>query len=169
MLGWQHLSRRGWHRTAPRPTSPHWSPEDVATVAAGAERDGNPVTGLVALLRERAGDETARWLHRGLTSQDVLDTAVMMCLRDAVGVITAALTAQVHTLVGLIESHRDAPMLTRTLTQPALPGTAGMKFAGWLTAVLDAADTLNALPLLPVQCGGATGTMAAATELTGSA
>ena len=93
--------------------------DDATTIADGAERDGNPVTGLVALLRERAGADTARWLHRGLTSQDVVDTAVMACLRDALEVITAALTAQVHTLIGLTESNRDAPMLARTLTQPA--------------------------------------------------
>ncbi len=65
--------------------------EDAEAVAAGAEAGGNPVTGLVALLRERAGDQAGRWLHRGLTSQDVLDTALMLCLRDALARIRAEL------------------------------------------------------------------------------
>ncbi len=145
------------------------SAADSDAVAVAAERDGSPVTALVAVLRERADPVAARWLHRGLTSQDVVDTALVLCLRDALEAICSDLGAQIRTLAGLTRTHRDAPMLARTLTQPALPSTAGLKFAHWLTAVLDAADTLKALPPLPVQCGGAVGTLAAATELTGSA
>ena len=143
------------------------SEADLEDIAVAAERDGNPVTALVALLRARAGDATATWLHRGLTSQDVLDTALMLCARDAQTAVRTQLTAQVHTLVDLIETHGDATVLTRTLTQAALPGTFGGKFAVWLTAILDAAAHLSALGF-PVQCGGAAGTMAAATELSGS-
>lgn len=142
---------------------------DAATIAAGAEKDGNPVTGLVALLRSRTDGDTARWLHRGLTSQDVLDTALMLCLRDALGALRAQLSAQVRALAGMVAAHRYEPLLTRTLTQPALPGSAGLKFAVWLGAVLDAADTLDCVPAPSVQAGGAAGTLAAATELTGSA
>jgi 3-carboxy-cis,cis-muconate cycloisomerase len=144
------------------------STDDAVALADGAEGDGNPVTGLVTLLRQRAGDDAGRWLHRGLTSQDVLDTALLLCLREALGAVNDQLTAQVATLIDLVETHRSTPMLARTLTQSALPSTAGMKFATWLSAVLDACDTLRALPALAVQVGGAAGTMAAATELTGS-
>jgi 3-carboxy-cis,cis-muconate cycloisomerase len=143
-------------------------PGDLDTVAEGAERDGNPVPGLVALLRERADDATARWVHRGLTSQDVIDSALMLCLRDALEAVTELLTIQIRALTDLTERHRGAPMLTRTLTQPALPGTAGLKFAGWLSGVLDAADDIAALPAPAVQVGGAAGTLAAAVELAGS-
>jgi 3-carboxy-cis,cis-muconate cycloisomerase len=143
-------------------------PADLETIAAGAEQDGNPVTGLVAMLRSRAGDDTATWLHRGLTSQDVVDTALMMCLRDAVADIAEQLTDQIQTLAALVRTHRDDPLLTRTLTQPALPGTAGGKLAVWLGALLDSADTLGAVPAPAVQAGGAAGTLAATTELTGS-
>ncbi|ORA31617.1 lyase family protein [Mycobacterium aquaticum] len=142
---------------------------DLDAIAAGAERDGNPVTGLVGLLRSRAGVEAARWLHRGLTSQDVLDTALMLCLRDALAAVRRDLVSQARCLVELIETHRAAPMLTHTLTQPALPGTAGRKFAIWLTAVLDTGDTLDSVPAPAVSAGGAAGTLAATTELTGSA
>ncbi|PRC44093.1 3-carboxy-cis,cis-muconate cycloisomerase [Mycobacterium sp. ITM-2017-0098] len=142
--------------------------EDMETVAAGAERDGNPVAGLVAMLRSRSEADTATWVHRGLTSQDVVDTALMMCLRDAVAMISEQLTDQIEALTALVRAYRDDPMLTRTLTQPALPGTAGLKFAVWLGALLDAADTLRGVPAPAVQAGGAAGTMAATTELTGS-
>lgn len=143
------------------------SEEDLADVAVAAEKDGNPVTAVVALLRARAGGDTATWLHRGLTSQDVLDTALTLGARDALADVRDQLAAQVDTLVSLIETHRDAAVLTRTLTQAALPGTFGGKFAVWLTAILDAAEPLSALRF-PVQCAGAAGTMAAATELSGS-
>ncbi|TMS52441.1 lyase family protein [Mycobacterium sp. DBP42] len=144
------------------------TPDDARPVAAAAEADGNPVRALLELLRERSGPDTARWLHRGLTSQDVVDTALMLCLRDALTRIRDELTNQVGTLVGLADTHHDVPMLARTLTQPALPSTVGMKMANWLAAVLEAAETVNAVPTPPVQVGGAAGTMAAATELTGT-
>lgn len=144
------------------------SSPDVETVAAGAEADGNPVIGLLALLRERAGGQAAQWLHRGLTSQDVIDTAMMLCLRDALARVRGETASQVRTLASLVEEHQRSPMLARTLTQPALPSTIGLKIANWLSGVLDAADTVAAVPALPVQCGGAAGTLAAVSELTGS-
>ena len=104
-----------------------------------------------------------------MTSQDVLDTALMLCLRDALRTLRTQLRAQVRVLAGMVTAHRYQPLLTRTLTQPALPGSAGLKFAVWLGAVLDAADTLDCVPAPAVQAGGAAGTLAAATELAGSA
>jgi 3-carboxy-cis,cis-muconate cycloisomerase len=149
--------------------APLVSSGDAEAIAAGAEADGNPVIGLLGLLRERTPEDTARWLHRGLTSQDVVDTALMLCLRDGLSRVCTEIATQVGALAGLLETHRNAPMLARTLTQPALPSTVGMKMATWLSAVLDATDTVAALPPLPVQAGGAAGTLAAAAELTGSA
>ncbi|MET0454873.1 MAG: 3-carboxy-cis,cis-muconate cycloisomerase [Mycobacterium sp.] len=143
---------------------------DLETIARGAEADGNPVTGLVALLRERTGGPPAQWLHRGLTSQDVVDTALVLCARDALDAVSTAVLAQVRTLADLVETHRDAPMVARTLTQHAVPSTVGGKFAVWLAGVLDAVEPLAALrSSLPVQAGGAAGTLAATTELAGSA
>ncbi|MBU8807364.1 3-carboxy-cis,cis-muconate cycloisomerase [Mycolicibacterium goodii] len=143
------------------------SSTDVEAIAAGAECDGNPVIGLVRLLRERTGDSTGRWLHRGLTSQDVVDSALMLCVQEALFAIRSEITTQVNTLIELTHAHRDIPMVARTLTQPALPTTVGAKLATWLSGVLDAADAVTTLTL-PVQAGGAAGTLAAITELTGS-
>jgi 3-carboxy-cis,cis-muconate cycloisomerase len=142
-------------------------PDDVPDLAAGAESGGNPVIGLVALLRSRLGEgEPARWLHRGLTSQDVLDTALMLCVRDVLDRLTVELQAQVKSLVGLAEVHRDSPMIGRTLTQHAVPITFGLKVSAWLTGVLDGAEGVaRTRPSLAVQLGGAAGSLAASTEL----
>jgi 3-carboxy-cis,cis-muconate cycloisomerase len=142
---------------------------DAQSIARRADDDGNPVSALVALMRERSAAPTARWLHRGLTSQDVVDTGLMLCVRDVLSRIGDEFATQVGALAELTERHRKTPALARTLTQAALPSTLGAKIARWLTGVLDAAEPLTGLlPSLPVQVGGAVGTLAAATELTGS-
>ncbi len=109
-------------------------------------------------------------MHRGLTSQDVIDTALMLCLRDGLSRIRNELTAQVRTLVALTETHQHTPMLARTLTQAALPSTVGAKMATWLAGVLDAADAVAAIPTAAGagrRCGR--NHWPRATELTGSA
>jgi 3-carboxy-cis,cis-muconate cycloisomerase len=142
---------------------------DTDMVARRADKDGNPVSALVASLRERVNAPAARWLHRGLTSQDVLDTALIICTREVLSRILDDTTAQVRVMIDLAETHRSTPTLARTLTQAALPSTMGAKVARWLTGVLDAAEPLAGLSAsLPVQAGGAAGTLAAATELAGS-
>ncbi|MDQ4008698.1 MAG: lyase family protein, partial [Actinomycetota bacterium] len=142
---------------------------DQASLALGAEDGGNPVIPLLALVRERLADvhpEAALWVHRGLTSQDVLDTALVLGLRDAVDAVLRRVDAQVGSLVGLAERHRADPMAGRTLTQHAVPVTFGLKAAQWLQGVLDARDDLrDARDRLPVQIGGAAGTLAAPAEL----
>ena len=142
-------------------------PDDIPELAAGAESGGNPVIGLVALLRSRLGEgESARWLHRGLTSQDVLDTALMLGVRDVLDRLQTEIRAQVGSLIGMAEAHRDAPMVGRTLTQHAVPITFGLKVSAWLTGVLDAAAAVaRARSSLAVQLGGAAGSLAASTEL----
>lgn len=151
------------------PLAGHVDAADAEAIARGADADGNPVSGLVALLRKRTPQAASRWLHRGLTSQDVVDTALMLCLRDVLDRIAAEVAIQVDALAELADTHRDTPMLARTLTQPALPSTAGVKVAAWLTGLLDAAEPLaDVRTALPAQIGGAVGTLAAVVELAGS-
>ena len=140
---------------------------DIDDLARAAESGGNPAAPLVALLRERVegrNPDAARWLHRGLTSQDVVDTALVLAVRDAFAAIRADLVRQAARLAGLVEEHRTTPMVARTLTQHAVPTTFGLKAAGWLTGVLDAVETVDALSF-PAQLGGAAGTRAATVEL----
>jgi 3-carboxy-cis,cis-muconate cycloisomerase len=138
--------------------------QDCEMLAAAAEGGGNPVIGLVALLRERADPAAGWWVHRGLTSQDVLDSALMLGIRAVVNMLRKLLAEQVSTLSGLVATHRGTPMVGRTLTQHAVPTTFGAKAAGWLNGVVDAYYQLTALAT-PAQIGGAAGTLAATTEL----
>ncbi len=140
------------------------SDDDREPLAAAAEGGGNPVIGLVELLRGRAAPAVAPWIHRGLTSQDVLDTALMLGVRAVVGELTTQLTQQLSTLSALAAAHRSTPMVARTLTQHAAPTTFGVKAAVWLNGVADAIGGLRGV-VTPIQIGGAVGTRAAATEL----
>jgi 3-carboxy-cis,cis-muconate cycloisomerase len=137
---------------------------DCEPLAASAEDGGNPIIGLVGLLRRRADPAVAPWIHRGLTSQDVLDTSLMLGVRDVVDRLILQLAEQISTLSALAATHRATPMVARTLTQRAAPTTFGAKAAGWLNGVVDAFERLDAL-VIPIQLGGATGTWAATTEL----
>ena len=140
--------------------------DDVDELARLAEATGNPVPALVAMLRARTGIDSATWLHRGLTSQDVLDTALMLTLRAVLDRLLDELRSQVIALSILAERHASTPMVGRTLTQHAVPTTFGAVAAGWLDGILDAADlVVDARALLPVQLGGAVGTLAASSEL----
>lgn len=136
---------------------------DSETLAVGAEDGGNPVIGLVRLLRERADPAVAPWIHRGLTSQDVLDTALMLGVRALADDLIAELREQIRVLSALTDRHRATPWWPAP--SPARrPTTFGAKAAGWLNGVIDAFDNVIAL-VTPVQIGGAAGTLAASTEL----
>jgi len=138
--------------------------DDVATVCAGAESGGNPVIPLLDLLRTRsASPETAAWIHRGLTSQDVVDTALMLCARVAISRLQSEVDQQASALAALVDRHRATVMAGRTLTQHAVPITFGLKAAQWLAGLLDVRDALAAAET-PVQFGGAAGTLAATVE-----
>ncbi|GAA2423835.1 3-carboxy-cis,cis-muconate cycloisomerase [Streptomyces macrosporus] len=134
-------------------------------LALRARSGGNPVIPLVAELTaavaERAPD-AAPYVHRGATSQDIVDTAAMLVASRALAPVLADLDATAVALADLAARHRDTPMPGRTLAQHAVPTTFGLKAAGWRSLVLDARDRLAAVrAALPAQLGGAAGTLAA--------
>ncbi|WP_116950953.1 lyase family protein [Jiangella endophytica] len=135
--------------------SPLLDPGDV-------EDAGNPVLPLVTALRERVADpEVAALVHAGLTSQDVLDSALQLLAGEALGRIRTELGQGAAALARLAREHRSTVMAGRTLTQYAVPVTFGLTAAQWLAAILDAAERLGDVRRsLPVQCGGAAGTLA---------
>ncbi|MER6941327.1 lyase family protein, partial [Nocardioides sp. NPDC000441] len=142
------------------------SADDVPALAEGAEAGGNPVIGLVKLLRGRLDGEAARWVHKGLTSQDVVDTALVLCLADVLDRVEDELAVQAASLVGLARDNRATVMSGRTLTQHAVPITFGLKAATWLSGLGDAAEALRRTRTsLPAQIGGAAGTLAAVVGL----
>jgi 3-carboxy-cis,cis-muconate cycloisomerase len=135
---------------------------DPAELAERARGGGNPVIPLVADLRSAvaADDErAAQWVHRGATSQDILDTALMLVARRAVTVILEDAASIVRALRLLTDRHRGTLTVARTLTQHGVPSTFGLKVAGWLHGVHTAARRLTLIQL-PVQWGGAGGTLA---------
>ncbi|WP_240423675.1 lyase family protein [Microbacterium halotolerans] len=136
---------------------------DPAQLALDAVAGGNPVIPLVKALRAGAPDDVKPWVHRGATSQDILDTALMLVARDAVEEMLAALDRTVAALRGFAARHRDVVAAGRTLTQHAVPTTIGLRAVNWLAGVERAAERLRALRL-PAQLGGAGGTLAATVE-----
>jgi 3-carboxy-cis,cis-muconate cycloisomerase len=126
---------------------------DLASLAAEAARHATPVIGLVTALRAVSGVEE---VHAGLTSQDVVDTGLMVVSKRAVAAIVGDVRAVSDSLAALAETHRATPILARTLMQPAQPTTFGLKAAGWLTALDESAEQLTRVELA-VQVGGAVG------------
>ncbi|MEV4054890.1 lyase family protein [Amycolatopsis sp. NPDC049688] len=132
-------------------------------LAAGVRATANPVVAFVAALTAAVGSDAAEYVHRGSTSQDILDTALMLLCRAAFGRIERDLLTTAASLAGHVRAHRDTPMAGRTLTQHAVPVTFGLKAATWLHGVLDAVERLRRVAL-PVSLGGAAGTLAAYQE-----
>ncbi|MEV6751503.1 lyase family protein [Streptomyces sp. NPDC051214] len=135
---------------------------DVRDIALRARSGGNPVIPLVADLTAAVPAEAAPYVHRGATSQDIMDTAMMLVARRTLDLILADLTRTEAALARLAAEHRDTVMPGRTLTQHAVPTTFGLKAAGWRSLTLDARDRVRSLrDTLPSQLGGAAGTLAA--------
>ncbi|MFD7899406.1 3-carboxy-cis,cis-muconate cycloisomerase [Streptomyces sp. NPDC059743] len=138
---------------------------DVRSLALRGRAGGNPVIPLVADLTRAVAErepEDAEFVHRGATSQDIVDTALMLVAARTLDLITADLERSAEALGALAAEHRDTPMPGRTLTQHAVPTTFGLKAAGWRSLLLDAHDRLSAVrSSLPAQLGGAAGTLAA--------
>lgn len=137
---------------------------DFDPVALGREGRlaANPAVALVAAVRRNVGDENARWAHFGATSQDVVDTALMLVLRQVLDVVLGDLARAAEAAEHLAGRFRSTPMVARTLLQHALPTTFGRKAAGWLVALDEAASGLARVRRhrLAVQLGGPEGTLA---------
>ncbi|MBW8793936.1 MAG: 3-carboxy-cis,cis-muconate cycloisomerase [Streptomyces sp.] len=135
---------------------------DVGALAERGRGGGNPVIPLVAELTKAVGAEYGPYVHRGATSQDIMDTATMLVAARTLDLVLADLGRTAQALSRLAAEHRDTPMPGRTLTQHAVPTTFGLKAAGWRSLVLDARDRVARVrESLPAQLGGAAGTLAA--------
>ncbi len=139
---------------------------EPATLAAGTASAGVPVPALVESLRQAAGGEAAAYVHWGATSQDIIDSALLLRLRSALEIHERRLAALIEQLAALAEAHRATVMAGRTRSQQATPITFGLKVAGWLAPLLRQRARLNEIRprLLLVSFGGAAGTLAALGE-----
>jgi 3-carboxy-cis,cis-muconate cycloisomerase len=135
---------------------------DVAEIGRSAGEKGTPVPGLLAALRARLPDEAAAHLHRGATSQDAVDTAMILVAKRALAPLLEDLASAADACASLAERYRDAPMAGRTLLQQALPITFGLKAAGWLVGLDEVRGELAVVREreLVLQLGGAVGTLA---------
>jgi len=135
---------------------------DLAAVHAHAGDAGNPVPPLVRVLRDAVGPYAAGAVHVGATSQDVVDTAAVLLARRGLQLVAADLGTAADVCARLAADHRDDVLMGRTLLQQALPLTAGFKAATWLAGLDGARARIAAVVAgLPVQYGGAVGTLAA--------
>ncbi|MFD7832070.1 adenylosuccinate lyase family protein [Kitasatospora sp. NPDC059803] len=138
---------------------------DLRSLAVESRETANPVVGLVRALTAVVAAEdraAAEYVHRGSTSQDVLDTGAMLVAAQALRIIRADLARTARALAVLAERHRDTVLPGRTLALQAVPTTFGLKAAGWRRLVLDAEQRLGHVAEhgLPVSLGGAAGTLA---------
>ncbi|MGA9740504.1 lyase family protein, partial [Candidatus Binatus sp.] len=132
-------------------------------IADSTRRVGYPVVALVKELGRIAGDEAARYIHLGATTQDILDTALVLQLRRAFAIVRRDLVALARVLADRAARFRDTPMAARTHLQHAVPTTFGLKCAVWASPLVAHLERLDqAAPrILVVQLGGAAGTLAA--------
>ena len=140
-------------------------PVAVSVLAGEAAHAGTLAIPLVHHLRTkiaRQNPSAAKRVHLGATSQDVADTVLVLQAKAGAALIEQQLDRIARALVELAQAHRATPMLGRTLLQPALPITFGLKAANWLVAIDDAHGRLRdeCDRALMLQFGGATGSMA---------
>ena len=135
---------------------------DVASLGRDAAAAGNPVVPLVTALESAVGPPAGQHVHRAATSQDILDTAMVLLARRALELLETDVTAAAAAAASLADAHRDTVMAGRTLLQQAVPTTFGLKAAGWCLALDGAVARLRCVRSgLPVQLGGAVGTLSA--------
>jgi 3-carboxy-cis,cis-muconate cycloisomerase len=135
---------------------------DAGEIGRAAVLIGNPVSALVRALSASVPPEARDAVHRGATSQDIIDTAMMLLARQGIDTIDADLAAAADHAARLARDHASSVMAGRTLLQQAVPVTFGLVAAGWLTAIDEARHELRRVRAtrLAVQFGGAAGTLA---------
>ena len=134
---------------------------DLAKLKAETDVVGYPIIGIVHQMAAQCGD-AGRYVHWGATTQDIMDSATVLQLREALALVEADLAAIDQALVRLTQKHRDTVMAGRTHLQHALPITFGYKTAVWLSMIRRHRQRLTEVKsrVLVVQFSGAAGTLA---------
>lgn len=135
---------------------------DLDELGRATGEQGTPIPGLLRALRAQVSDTASAHLHKGATSQDVIDTAIMLVTRRALDATLADLSGAANACAELVQRHREAIVPGRTLLQQAIPVTFGLKAANWLSGLDGVLADLRAVREreLAVQFGGAVGTLA---------
>jgi len=135
---------------------------DPARLAAGLAKDGVPIPALLTELRKGMPAALAGWLHWGATSQDIVDTAMVLALRDVADLLISRLNGLARKALALALAHADTPIAARTRMQVAVPTSLGLTFAGWADALDRRATAMQAArrEIATLQLGGAAGNLA---------
>ncbi|KGF20489.1 lyase family protein [Pseudoglutamicibacter albus] len=137
---------------------------DLAAIAAEGVGGGNPLIPLLGAYRAnvaKTNPAAASSIHIGATSQDIMDTAMMLIIKRAGEQTLATIKSAAAALVSLAHEYRDTPMVARSLTQHSLPATFGWRVTHWLQALAQAGQNLEqTLTQTALQWGGAAGTRA---------
>ncbi len=136
---------------------------DAKMVYEEEKKIGHEVAALVSLLGRYGGREASRWIHYGATSNDIIDTAWSLVLREALSTIRGKLRSIVGTLSNLALEYRNTLMVGRTHGQHATPITLGFKFANYVYELARSYERICSLEprLVRAKLGGATGTLSA--------
>jgi 3-carboxy-cis,cis-muconate cycloisomerase len=128
----------------------------------GVDKSSIPTIELIRQLREQVDKKFASYVHWGATSQDIMDTALVLQLRACIAYIESVLQQVISNFAQMADTHRHTLIAGRTHSQHALPITFGLKVAGWITPLLRHRQRLAELKprLLVLQFGGAVGTLA---------
>lgn len=134
---------------------------DIAALKAASGRDGVVAPDLVRQLREAVGGDAARHVHVGATSQDVVDTALMLRLRQAHAMLAERVDYLVEALAGKADAFGSRVMMGYTRMQPALPMTVADRLRSWAEPLERHRRRLESFAEegFPVQFGGAVGTL----------
>lgn len=135
---------------------------DLAALADEASHAATPVIPLIRAITARGSDPATAHLHYGATSQDIIDTATVLQVRDVLDLLESELRGVAAACARLAEQHRHTIAAGRTLGQQAVPVTMGLRAARWLAAVCRRLEQLRMVRprVLQVQLGGAAGTLA---------
>ncbi len=135
---------------------------DIAAIKAGIDKTVHPLVSVIWQLSEHCEGEAGRYVHWGATTQDVMDTAIVLQIKEAMQIFDGTLAGLARTLHQLTDKHKDSPMAGRTHGQQALPTTFGFKVAVWLAEVRRHQQRMAEMKsrVLCGQFGGAVGTLA---------
>jgi len=135
---------------------------DILAMTEEYQKVGFPILPLVHQLTNACDKESARWVHWGATTQDIVDTGMVLQMKEAFGILAGQLDEVIAAVAKLAEDHRTTVMAGRTFQQQAAPVTFGFKAAVWLDELLRHRERLPGVKRRALVCqfGGAVGTLA---------
>ena len=137
---------------------------DIDKLRAGTDKVGRPIAPLVDLVAKAGGEEVSDYLHFGATTQDVMDTATVLQIKDALDIVQPQLKGLILRIAAMAKQYRATPMVARSNGQDAVPTTFGMLLASYMTELARDAVRLEEVRhrVLVGQYGSAVGTLSAA-------